>query len=99
MRAPNDRLISILLRIYPASWRQEYGPELRHVLETRPLDAAAVFDVGWNGTRQRLCSAEPSMMFGVPMTLIVTAIFGLMIVAPPAYASEFDFSTGPRVVP
>jgi hypothetical protein len=39
------------------------------------------------------------MMFGVPMTLIVTAIFGLMIVAPPAYASEFDFSTGPRVVP
>lgn len=96
MRKRIDRIVAVLLRIYPPSWRKEYGPELGHVLESKPLDTKTLVNVGWHGAWQRIRLAEPWMMFGVPMMLVVTAIFALMIVAPPAYDPQFDFSSGPR---
>jgi hypothetical protein len=38
-------MIGLLLRVYPARWRQRYGEEFRAVLESRPLGPFDVADV------------------------------------------------------
>ena len=38
-----------LLRLYPAAWRAEYGPELTGILLERPLSARVLADVVSNG--------------------------------------------------
>jgi len=43
------RTIRTILRLYPASWRAEYGDELHDVLMARPLSLAVLIDVAWNG--------------------------------------------------
>jgi hypothetical protein len=48
----------ILLRAYPASWRDRYGEELATILEGRSLTPPIVFDVLRNGLLQRIRCAE-----------------------------------------
>ena len=53
-------IVAALLRLYPAAWRSEYGPELSGILLARPLGPDVIADILWNGFRQRARAAEPS---------------------------------------
>jgi hypothetical protein len=50
--------VRILLRAYPASWRDKYGEELATILEGRSLTPSIVLDVLRNGLLQRIRCAE-----------------------------------------
>ena len=68
------RLVAaLLIRVYPASWRREYGDELRGLLEARPIGPAIVLDVIAGGARQRLRMTAPATILGVVSALLVTA--------------------------
>jgi hypothetical protein len=69
------RIVAALLRLYPASWRREYGAELEDLLLTRPLTAAVAADVVSNGLRQRLRAAEPATLLGLVILALVTGAF------------------------
>lgn len=64
-------IVAALLRLYPAAWRSEYGPELTGILLARPLSARVIGDVIWNGLKQSAQSAEPSTILGVASLLAV----------------------------
>jgi hypothetical protein len=64
-------VVRTLLRLYPADWRREYGPELMDMLLVRPLTAAIIADVLWNGLRRRLPATEPATILGLVMMLAV----------------------------
>jgi len=83
-----DWVARTLLRLYPAPWRREYGPELLDMLTARPLTAGIVTDILQNGLRQRLRLAEPSSLVGLAMLLIATVGFALNIAAPSPDADE-----------
>lgn len=70
-----DVVVAILLRCYPAAWRREYGDELRHILESRPITAAIVIDVAVSGLRQRVRSASPATILGSVSMLLVMSQF------------------------
>jgi hypothetical protein len=38
-------VVTALLRLYPAAWRNEYGAELTDILLTGPLSARVIGDV------------------------------------------------------
>jgi hypothetical protein len=65
--------VAVLVRLYPAAWRSEYGAELRDVLLARPLGPLTIADVLWNGLRLRAPAAEPSTILGVPLMLVIMA--------------------------
>jgi hypothetical protein len=69
------RIVTVLLRLYPSSWRREYGAELADLLLARPLTTAIVGDVLWNGARHRLRVTEPATILGLAMTAVVTGAF------------------------
>lgn len=67
-----DRIIGMLLRLYPASWRAEYGSELADVLSHRSLSVRIVGNVVWNALGQRVRDAEPAVHLGLAVMLIVS---------------------------
>jgi hypothetical protein len=74
-----EQIISVLLRVYPSSWRAEYGSELSELLRGRPLSFRVVGDVLWNGARQRARTADVSTVVGLVMMLVILGrvmIFG-----------------------
>jgi hypothetical protein len=64
-------IVTALLRLYPAAWRLEYGPELTDILMSRPLSARVIGDVMWNGLKQSAQAAEPSTILGLASLLAV----------------------------
>jgi hypothetical protein len=58
----------ILLRAYPASWRDRYGEELATILEGRSLTLAIVLDVLRNGLLQRIRCAEAWQTGGIVLS-------------------------------
>jgi hypothetical protein len=66
-----DWIVSALLRLYPAAWRVEYGPELTDLLMSRPLNGRVIGDVIWNGLKQSTRAAEPSTILGLASLLAV----------------------------
>lgn len=90
------RVIEALLRLYPAAWRREYGPELRGVLEDRPLGRWTVVNVVRGGVWQRLRSAEPWVVMGLPLAALVVVGLTWQIVAPPPYSVQMEQPGGPR---
>jgi hypothetical protein len=66
------RVVNGLLRLYPARWREEYGPELSEILLTRPLNARTIFDVAFSGVRERVRNPQPATIIGLAGTLLVT---------------------------
>ena len=48
------KVISALIRLFPAKWRSEYGPELSSLLEQGSLTQAIVGDVFRSGITERL---------------------------------------------
>ena len=69
-------IVKALLRVYPRTWRREFGPELIDILLRRPLTAGIVTNVMANGLRQRVLSAEPSTLLG--LALMPWAAYGLL---------------------
>ena len=67
--------VAVLVRLYPAPWRREYGAELKDLLRTRPLGARAMADVAWHGIRERLRSINLATGFGLAAMLAVAAMF------------------------
>lgn len=76
-------IVTTLVRLYPAAWRREYGPELTDMLLAQPLDARVIGDVLWNGLRQAVRTAAPSTLCGVAVMLAILTGFIWNIVAPP----------------
>jgi len=71
----HDSIVRSLLRLYPAAWRREYGPELADLLSHRPLGFGVVINVAWNAARQRVRDAEPAVRLGgVVMLIILTGV-------------------------
>jgi hypothetical protein len=58
------RIVRFLLRLYPASWRVEYGQELASILESRRLSAAVVFDTLRSAMVERARVSEPWLVIG-----------------------------------
>jgi hypothetical protein len=58
----------ILLRAYPADWRDRYGEELATILEGRSLTPPIVFDVLRNGLLQRIRGAEAWQTGGIVLS-------------------------------
>lgn len=50
------KVITALLRLFPAKWRSQYGPELSSLLEQGSLTQAIVWDVFRSGISERLRS-------------------------------------------
>ena len=67
--------VALLVRCYPAPWRREYGEELRHLVESRPITAAIVVDVAVSGLRQRIRAASPATILGLVSMLLVSSQF------------------------
>ena len=65
-------IIAALMRLYPASWRDEFGAELQDLLLARPLTFAIACNVLWSGLRQRGRATEPATIIGLAMAGIVT---------------------------
>jgi hypothetical protein len=70
-----DWLVAALLRLYPATWRREYGDELAGILLARPLSARVIGDVLWSGLRQRARAAEPATILGLTSMLLMLSGF------------------------
>ena len=68
-----QRVVTALLRVYPAAWRAEYGPELTDILLTRPLSLSVIVDVLWSGLGHRAQAVEPSTILGLAsMSVVLT---------------------------
>jgi hypothetical protein len=65
------RIVDALLRLYPETWRREYGPELSHLLLSRPLGARVVADVVLGGLRQQARMAEPWAILGAGALVVL----------------------------
>ena len=70
-------IVTALLRLYPAAWRAEYGPELTGLLLARPLSPAVIGDVLWSGLRHRALAVEPSTILGLASMSVVLTGFVL----------------------
>jgi hypothetical protein len=68
-------IITTLVRLYPVTWRREYGAELSDMLAARPLNAAIIGDVLWTGLRERIRVAKPATLVGLAMMLVVLSGF------------------------
>ena len=77
-----QRLVDGLLRLYPAAWRREYGSELADVLLRRPLTGRIVGDVIWGGLRERVRRADPAVLGGTTMMLLVLSGLVLNVTNP-----------------
>jgi hypothetical protein len=77
-------VVKALLRVYPADWRSEYGPELADLLLVGRLDVRTVRNVLRNGLWQRIRRPDPSTLFGVVAMLVVATGFVWNIAAPPS---------------
>ena len=74
-RPPRPLVVAALLRLYPAAWRSEYGPELTDILRARPLGPRVIADVLWSALRQRGRAAEPSTILGLVSMLAIVGLF------------------------
>jgi hypothetical protein len=70
-------IVAALLRLYPAEWRAEYGPELDDILSGQPLTARVIGDVLWSAAGQRARAAEPSTVLGVTSMAVVLGAFAM----------------------
>lgn len=74
-RVPPPLIVTALLRLYPAPWRSEYGPELTDILRAGPLGPRVIADVLWSALRQRARAAEPSTILGLASMLGIVGLF------------------------
>ena len=77
-----QRLVDGLLRLYPAAWRREYGVELADMLLRRPLTGRIIGDVIWGGLTERVRRADPAVLGGTTMMLLVLSGLVLNVTNP-----------------
>jgi len=82
------RIISALLRLYPAAWRKEYGPELEDMLYATRLTARVVADVVIGALGQRVRSSDAATRAGVAMLMVTVVAFAMNVAAPAAYDDQ-----------
>jgi hypothetical protein len=63
-------MIHLLLRIYPAAWRVEYGDEFAALLLSKPLTAPIIANVILCGFRERLRQSDPAIFCGIAFTFL-----------------------------
>jgi hypothetical protein len=78
----------LLLKLYPKSWRAEYGDELRGVLAERSLTSAIIADVAVGALTERWRRTEPWIIVGVTGAIWIAALFIRSIMAPPPYSDH-----------
>jgi hypothetical protein len=76
----------MLVSIYPAAWRREYGPELLDILGSRPITARIIVDVAWNGSWQRARGSQPWTVLGLMSAALILAGF---VMTPSAYGRQW----------
>jgi len=86
-RIPRQRLVTALLRLYPAAWRAEYGAELTDVLLARPLGPFVIGDVLWNALKLRARTVEPHNILGLASMAAVLTGF---VLTGGSYAREWS---------
>jgi hypothetical protein len=91
----NKRIVAALLAIYPATWRKEYGPEFRHLLEALNLRVRTLVNVIGHGAWQRVRSTEPWLLLSLPLALVGTVFLAVLVIAPPPYDPGLDRSVSP----
>lgn len=80
--SPHPLLVRLLVRLYPRSWRNQYGAEFASILETCPLGIGTVLDVVRGASWQRLRAVSPATMLGTGAMLFA---FGGLVLSPTAY--------------
>jgi hypothetical protein len=65
------RVAILLLRLYPAAWRAEYGAELEDLLSRRPLTLSAAVDTARHALWQRARVTELPTLIGLAMMLLI----------------------------
>ena len=78
-------LVSWLLRVYPKSWRAEYGAELGEMLRARPLTARVCSDIVRSAVWQRVRATQAPTWVGVGLMFAVIGAIASNIVASPQY--------------
>jgi hypothetical protein len=76
------RIVTVLLRLYPAHWRAEYAQELASILGRRPLSAAAVFDTLRSAMLERVRVSEPWVLIGSLLFLLNFCASAINSIAP-----------------
>jgi hypothetical protein len=78
------RLVLWLMRLYPRSWRAEYGEELATMLRARPFTARVCSDVVSSALWQRVRAIQAPTWTGLALMLMtVAAIASNIVDAPP----------------
>jgi hypothetical protein len=62
-------IVALLIRLYPARWRSEYGAEFSDLLLSRPLTARELLNVLGNALWQQCRAGEPWIVIGVPLAV------------------------------
>jgi hypothetical protein len=65
-----QKLLRLLLRAYPASWRSEYGEELQFVLQDSRLTIKTVMDVVISALVERVRCDRPWRIVGIVLFLV-----------------------------
>ena len=93
------RFVAVLVGLFPARWKREYGAEFADVLMSRPLDLPAVLDIVWNALCQQVRCGEPWLVAGVSGLALHIAVLASNIAFPSPYAADsFRGGTLARVV-
>ena len=88
-------MIALLLRLYPANWRAEYGPELASILTDHSLTVRIIADTTWSGVRERIRATAPWAVTG---TLLLASNLCLLAInsvvpIPPMIYSGYEYLT------
>lgn len=92
-----DHVISLLLKLYPATWRDEYGDELRDTLNRDPLTAHVTANVLWFGLWHRVASF-PALTFWIPAAVFLIGL-SLGLFHPDVRVRTFGLVVGGAIAP
>lgn len=77
----NRRIVSWILKCYPAGWRSEYGAEMEDLLAREPLTVSRIWNVLWGALRER--ARQPGIRFIIHLTLGWTGLFVVSVLCSP----------------
>jgi hypothetical protein len=92
-----DHVISVLLKLYPARWRNEYGDELRDTLNRDPLTPNVTVNVLWFGLWHRVARI-PMLSFWIPAAVFLIGL-ALGLFHPDLRVRTFGLVVGGAIAP
>jgi hypothetical protein len=84
-----QRVVALLVLLYPRRWRREYGEELAATLLARPLTPGGISDVAWSAANERLRASGVATRLGAGGMLITSAWLAADLAAPPSRADSW----------